>query len=206
MAEASLAGLADEHRARLEAYEALLAEDAPRLGLLSPHDLSRIWPRHILDSLRVLECLRASDRSLIDLGSGGGLPGIPAAIARPQLEVLLVEPRSRRAAFLEKAIEALGLENASVVVARAGSLHARADVVTARALASLEETWRLAEPLLTGSGRALYFAGHSWTSADGEGVSAAGGMVSICAPPKLEWEGPIVMISRSSVPDRERKR
>ena len=118
---------------RLRAYEALLRAHAPRLGLLSSKDLDRVWERHVLDSLRAVPCLAGSRLHVFDLGSGAGLPGVPVAIARQDAQVLLIEPKARRAAFLELVVEQLDLSNAKVHVGAANSVAGRADAVLIRA-------------------------------------------------------------------------
>jgi len=140
-------------------------------------------------------CFGPMDQQVADLGSGGGLPGIPLAIALPATRFLLVEARGRRGAFLEVVVERLSLANVEVIVARADQVHRVVDVVTTRALAPVLQTWRLAEPLLNARGRVLYFAGRGWAGREAA-MSVPDAIVVNCIPAKLEWEGPIVMISR----------
>jgi 16S rRNA (guanine527-N7)-methyltransferase len=184
--------LPGEARAALRTFEDLLREYSPRLGLVSDSDLGRIWERHILDSLRALDCLVSEDRLIADLGSGAGLPGIPIAIARPDARVVLIEPKRRRAAFLELALERLGLSNASVAAARAEEVTLAADVAVARAFGSATDVWRAVGPILKPEGRVLYFAGSSW--AEVPPVSVGGATVEVCRPGRLAWEGPLVIM------------
>jgi 16S rRNA (guanine527-N7)-methyltransferase len=196
-------GLSGEQFDRLRRYRDLLTEYAPGLGLVSRRDIGRIWERHILDSLRALDCMTTADRVLADLGSGGGLPGIPVAIGQPESTMILLEPIRRRASFLELAVDRLGLANAEVIVARA-PIEAAADVAMARALAGPGDVWHVAEPCLNSSGRVLYFAGGTWSESDATALSAEGVIVSVCVEPKLVWEGPLVMMrpSRGSAEER----
>jgi 16S rRNA (guanine527-N7)-methyltransferase len=146
---------------RLAAYERLLQEHAPRLGLIAETDMPRLFERHVLDSLRAAPALEAEE--VCDLGSGAGLPGIPLAIALPGARFVLCEPKRRRIAFLELALERLVLENASVAPVRAEELHVEsADACTARAFADHAAAWRVACPTLRRGGRLLYFAGRGW--------------------------------------------
>lgn len=188
----------DRQLAQLRRYESLLVEYAPTVGLISTRDSSRVWERHVLDSLRALRCLRETDRSLLDIGSGAGLPGIPVAIARPDSTMLLVEPRRRRAAFLELVVERLELGNTSVFLGRSDSVPTRADVVLIRALAGPGRMWELASPLLGPHGRIIWFAGRSWNDAvalaEIRDVSASRAIVVTCLPPERDWEGPLVMM------------
>jgi 16S rRNA (guanine527-N7)-methyltransferase len=170
-ADEDLAGLGvaldPEQLARLAAFQRLLEEHAPRLGLISPRDVPRLRVRHIVDSLRAARAFSAGDRRACDLGSGAGLPGLPLAIALPHCRFVLCEPRRRRAAFLELAVERLELGNAEVAVARAEELQPRsADVCTARAFATLAESWKAAWRVLRPGGRLVYFAGGGLANPD----------------------------------------
>jgi 16S rRNA (guanine527-N7)-methyltransferase len=182
--------LPEDVQEALRRFERLLMTYSPRLGLLSPADLDRIWERHIVDSLRALACLEPSDRILADVGSGAGLPGIPVAIARPDIDVVLIEPMRRRAGFLELVVEQLNLSNARIVAARAEEAHLAADVVLARAFASPLGLWAVSESLLGPTGRVVYFAGASWQ----EGVAVPGATMEVCLPGRLAWEGPLVIM------------
>lgn len=150
----------------LEAYEALVREFAPRLDLVSPGDLDRFRERHVDDSLRLLPLLaEAPEGPAVDVGSGAGLPGIPLAIADPRRTWRLLEPRRRRAAFLEEAIRSLGLANCEVVTStvEAAALdpglakgHA---VAVARALRRPPTALKALVPLLQAGGIAAVFVG-----------------------------------------------
>jgi 16S rRNA (guanine527-N7)-methyltransferase len=182
---------------RLAAYERLLREHAPRLGLIAEGDLPRLLERHVLDSLRAAPVLEGEE--VCDLGSGAGLPGIPLAIALPHATFVLCEPKRRRVGFLELALERLGLANASVAPVRAEELPAEsADTATARAFADYEDAWRTACPILRRGGRLVYFAGRAWRR-------PAGGAPSITGPERpasletsevLEKEPPLVIMTR----------
>ena len=150
---------------RLAAYEGLIRAWAGRLDLVSPGDLARLKSRHIDDSLRALDLVRAAPPGpAIDVGSGAGLPGIPLAIAAPERHWRLLEPRARRAAFLEEVVRTLGLDcevstmTAEVAAAAPGWGRAHA-VATARALAPPTRAFDLLAPLLRGGARAVVFAG-----------------------------------------------
>ena len=106
---------------RLIRFEELLADRAIPLGVVSRSDATRIRERHILDSLRAAPVVEGADLAA-DLGSGAGLPGVVVAIALPGLRMLLVERRPRRAAFLELAVEELGVANATVFAGRVAEM------------------------------------------------------------------------------------
>ncbi len=182
--------LAAAARTSLAAYESFLAEFALPHGFVARTDARDLHERHIVDSLRVLECLGSRPLGIADLGSGAGLPGIPVAIARRDCQVTLVEPQARRVAFLELVIESLRLPNVRILRARAGSADLEVDAAIARALASPARSWALAQPHLRPGGCLLYFAGRSWRSADqppAEEVES-----TICAPASFPGQGPVV--------------
>ena len=145
---------------QLQQFHDLLAAEGPIRGLIGPKEVEKLWDRHIGNSL-VLESLLPEGCSLIDIGTGAGLPGIPIAIARPDLEIHLVEPMQRRIEFLELAVAKLGLSNTQIHRARAEQLHGQlvADLVTARAVASVKELIEWCEPLLNSHGRLVLLKG-----------------------------------------------
>ena len=145
-----------------ERYAALLAAAGVERGLIGPREADRLWDRHLLNSAAVGELLRAGE-SVVDVGSGAGLPGIPLALARPDVRVTLVEPMLRRTEFLREAIEALGLE-VDVVRGRAEEPSVReraggADVVVSRAVGPLDKLTKWCLPLLRPGGRMLAMKG-----------------------------------------------
>jgi 16S rRNA (guanine527-N7)-methyltransferase len=115
--------------------------------------------KHLLDSLAMLPF--AGDGTLADLGTGPGLPGIPLAIARPALQVTLVESNGKKARFLREAVRTLQLPNARVAESRIESLDAPGayDAITARALATLPLIVELGGSLLKADGRLLAMKG-----------------------------------------------
>jgi 16S rRNA (guanine527-N7)-methyltransferase len=183
-----------EQASKILELESALRDRASRVGAISVGDVPRMRKRHILDSLRAAVAVTESDRDAYDLGSGGGFPGIPVAIARPSLGVTLVERRGRRAGLLEWLIERLELSNARVLARRIEDLKAPADLCFARALAPIERTWRLASPLLRPGGRLVYFAGPR----AGMPARMSGVDVSVIPPDHdlLERAGPLVIMTR----------
>lgn len=143
-------------------YADLLAGPGVERGLIGPREVDRIWDRHILNSAAVAELIEPGAR-VVDIGSGAGLPGLPIAIARPDVRVSLVEPMLRRTEFLTEAVAALGLV-VTVVRGRAEEKAVRevvgdADVVVSRAVADLEKLTRWSLPLLRPEGRMLALKG-----------------------------------------------
>ncbi|MGW6280351.1 16S rRNA (guanine(527)-N(7))-methyltransferase RsmG [Kribbella sp. NPDC055071] len=146
---------------RLAAYAELLADQGTVRGLIGPREVPRLWDRHLLNCA-VLERLIPAESSVADIGTGAGLPGIVLALVRPDLQVALVEPLLRRTTFLEEAVETLGLDNATVVRARAEELpRASYDVVTSRAVAPLGKLAGWCLPLCVEGGLMLAMKGSS---------------------------------------------
>lgn len=164
-----------------ERYAEMLATDGVERGLLGPREVPRIWDRHVLNSAVVQELIEPGVR-VVDVGSGAGLPGIPVAIARPDLRVTLVEPLLRRATFLHEVVAELGLD-VTVHRGRAEEATTRravggSAVVVSRAVAPLGKLMAWCLPLAAPGGRALALKGRSAdveVARDGEQVRRAGG-------------------------------
>ena len=145
-----------------ERFTAILTDSGVSHGLIGPHEVPRLWERHVLNCAVIHPAIPA-DRMVIDVGSGAGLPGLALAIARPDLDLHLVEPMLRRTNWLSMAVAELGLTNVTVHRGRAEQFWGilSAPVVTARAVARLRElaTWCL--PLLLPGGSLLAIKGSS---------------------------------------------
>ncbi|MEJ3742344.1 16S rRNA (guanine(527)-N(7))-methyltransferase RsmG [Actinomycetes bacterium KLBMP 9797] len=145
------------------AYAELLATDGVVRGLIGPRETPRLWDRHLLNCAAVSELIPAG-ATVVDVGSGAGLPGIVLAVARPDLRVTLIEPLARRTTFLTEAVAAFGLDGiVTVVRARAEECYDQplADVVTARAVAPLDRLAGWCLPLAAVGGRLLALKGAS---------------------------------------------
>ena len=154
-------------------YVDILANRGIEWGLIGPREGDRLWERHVLNSVAAAE-LFPTGASVVDVGSGAGLPGIPLAVLRPDLRVTLLESLLRRVNFLELAVDELGLaERVRVVRARAEEHHETYDVVTCRAVAPLPRLVDWCEPLLARSGRLVALKG---SSAADELAGAAGAL------------------------------
>ncbi len=142
-------------------YAGALATDGVVRGLIGPREVPRLWERHLLNSV-VLADLVPHGASVADVGTGAGLPGLPLALARPDLRVTLVEPLLRRVRFLDEVVAELRLgEQVELVRSRAEQLHGvrEFDVVTARAVAPLERLLEWCWPLVAPGGRLLALKG-----------------------------------------------
>ncbi len=185
--------LSEEASSGLEGFEQLLRERALPAGLVSAADAGRLRERHILDSLRAVRVVRPGDGRALDLGSGAGLPGLVVAIARPGLDVVLVEPRRARVAFLELAVEHLRLSNVSVLPARIEDVDELVDLCFARAFAPWPDAWRVAAPRLRQGGCLVYFAGAGAEPPEPPSDASA---VEVLESPLLESSGPLFIMTR----------
>lgn len=148
-----------------ERFVTLLAEQGPERGLIGPREVDRLWERHLLNCALVVDAIDSAApgaTTLADIGSGAGLPGVVIAIARPGLQVTLVETMQRRVTWLEEVDAELGL-GLEVVRARAEELHGvrTFEVVTARAVAALDKLARWTLPLVAEDGTLLAMKGSS---------------------------------------------
>jgi 16S rRNA (guanine527-N7)-methyltransferase len=174
-------------------------------GLIGPRETPRIWDRHVLNCAVVAELLPENAR-VVDIGSGAGLPGLPLALARPDLQIALVEPLARRVEWLEEVVADLGI---SVVVDR-GRAEERAvrrrwegaDVATARAVAPLARLAGWALPLVRPGGRMVALKGASaQDEADRDAVAVrrlGGGAPSVsrCGEGVVEQPTTVIVVER----------
>jgi 16S rRNA (guanine527-N7)-methyltransferase len=134
---------------KLKIYESLLKDWQSRMNLISRNTLDDAWSRHFIDSLQLLPFIPDSVRQITDIGSGAGFPGLVIAAARPMIHVKLVESTGKKCAFLSAVAENLGLKNVSIMNERVEAVVSREsppDMVTARALASLNELLTMIHP------------------------------------------------------------
>jgi 16S rRNA (guanine527-N7)-methyltransferase len=138
---------------RLAAYGRCLATDGVLRGLIGPREVPRLWDRHLLNCAAVAEAI-PPESTVADIGTGAGLPGLVLALVRPDLRVILVEPLQRRCDFLHEMIACFDL--GPRVDVRRGKAHlvppCRADIVTSRAVAALDQlaAWSLPHTRLGG--------------------------------------------------------
>jgi 16S rRNA (guanine527-N7)-methyltransferase len=151
--------VSDAQQALLTQYAAQLLEWNARINLISRKDQEQLWRNHLLHSLAALTHLPMPQKGrIVDIGSGGGLPGIPLAVMLPGVRFLLVDSVGKKIRAVGEMAATLGLENVHVIHGRVEDDvvlrdHAgKADVVTARAVTRLEALVRWARPLLRASG------------------------------------------------------
>ena len=131
-------------------------------GLLGPREIPKMWDRHVLNCAVVQELIPRG-AVIADVGSGAGLPGLALAIARPDVQFVLIEPLERRVDWLDMVIEDLGLDNVDVIRARSEQVFDTVDVdiVTARAVSAMKSLVPMTVPLLHGQGELLAIKGKS---------------------------------------------
>lgn len=155
---AAAAEVFGERIALARAYTADLAVRGVELGLIGPLEPARIWSRHVLNSAVIAPLMHGR---VGDVGSGAGLPGVVLAIARPDVQFVLIEPMERRTVWLAEQVSTLSLDNVEIVRSRgeewsgAGSL----DVVTARAVSALRTLVPWTAPLLRDGGELVLLKG-----------------------------------------------
>ncbi|WP_134680904.1 16S rRNA (guanine(527)-N(7))-methyltransferase RsmG [Paracoccus ravus] len=147
----------------LAAYAALIRKWNRAINLISPASMDDIEARHIADSVQLARISVSATGSWVDIGSGGGLPGVVMAICRPDLDVSLIESDKRKCSFLRSVARELALNNLNVLNSRiedAPSLFA--DNVSARALAALPLLVSYVTKHLRDDGRAWLMKGRNW--------------------------------------------
>lgn len=149
---------------RLRQYETLVKKWNPTINLVSKRDLEDVWSRHIVDSLQVPQLVNSYTK-WVDIGSGGGFPGVVVAICAlgslPEAQHVFIESDLRKSTFLRTAIRELSL-NAEVITARIEEVEPQnADVLSARALASLDVLCSFAQRHLARGGLAVFPKGRT---------------------------------------------
>lgn len=137
----------------LERFCQLVIEANQHINLVSRKDIGKLFDHHIKPSLLWLEWKRVKPgERVLDIGSGGGFPGMVIAIMEPTIDMTLVESIGKKAKFLQNCVHQLHLKNVHVIHDRVEHLTGQYDRVTARAVAPLEQLWQWAEPLLKDGG------------------------------------------------------
>ncbi|MEY8578285.1 16S rRNA (guanine(527)-N(7))-methyltransferase RsmG [Corynebacteriaceae bacterium 6-324] len=165
-----------------EKYHDLLASDGSTRGFIGPREVPRLWDRHLINCA-VIGDVMEEGATIVDIGSGAGLPGIPLAIARPDLKITLIEPLLKRSVFLQEVVDKLALDNVTVIRGRAEEgpvkkAAAGADIVTSRAVAPLGKLAKWSLPLVRRGGEMIAMKGesvHEELERDAADIKRAGG-------------------------------
>ena len=151
--------LGADQKAKLLDFSKALLQWNKRTNLISKSDERRVFSRHILDSLSAT-CFLVGN-SIVDIGSGAGLPGLPLAIACPKKKITLYERMKKRAHFIQFVIANLGIDNAQVIEAPFEEIVSKGEsfnCVVSRGVRSAEALWPLVESAITKTGRLIVYA------------------------------------------------
>ena len=197
---AELAGVPRETLAHLVVYKDLLENTQARLNLVGPSTLPEAWNRHFFDSAQLLPLIPKTARRVVDLGSGAGFPGLVLAILEPRLEVHLIEGNRHKAGFLAEVARRTGAArrvtiHATRIAHATPKLAGSADVVSARALAELEELLGLAAPLLQPEGGIALFPKGAMAEAELTRAAKKWKMRAERVPSRSDPSGTILRIS-----------
>ncbi len=157
------ANVSRETMEQLEQYAQLLTKWNKAINLVSPATIVELWERHIWDSYQLLDLIPA-DATIADIGSGGGLPGLIVAIARPETSITLIERDQRKCAFLVQAALTLSLKHVTVENKDIKNIESRHGLVMGRALASLDVLCELSYPLLLNNTICLFPKGENFAT------------------------------------------
>lgn len=146
--------------AQIEFFAQLLVEEGELRGLIGPREIPRLWSRHLINSTAV-EPFFAKNKTVADLGSGAGFPGVVLAIMRPDLEVSLIETMERRCDWLADVVDAIGLDNVRILQGRVEDMvgHEKFDYVTSRAVAAVKKIVPWSMPLIKANGALVALKG-----------------------------------------------
>ena len=161
-----LESVSRETLAKLQVYADILIKWNPKINLVAKSTISDLWDRHIVDSLQIMRHIPESAQHIVDIGSGGGFPGLVLAIAsaeaHPESLITMIESDQRKSAFLRTVLRETGV-SATVLTERIEKAPAQsADVLTARALADLSMLLEFAEQHLKKEGTAFFLKGKNW--------------------------------------------
>jgi len=173
--------LSQEQGEKLFRFQALVKEWNTKVNLISRRDIDNLLANHLLDSLTALPALAAEPSAeVMDLGPGGGFPGIPLKICLPEMKLTCLEATQKKARFLERAVTELGLPDVLVIAKHSQeaqkdkSLLNRYDFITARAVAELKELVKISFPFLKVGGKLLAYK----SSKAGQEIAAAGEIIN----------------------------
>lgn len=155
--QAGLQPLAPDAAKHFEIYLELLLKWNARLNLTAIREPEGILERHFLECIFAAQQLPSDIRTLLDFGSGGGFPGIPFSICRPEMQVTLGESQSKKAAFLREVVRTLNLANVDIFNGRVETLNRSFDAVALRAVDKMPDACRAAEPKIAPGGHFILF-------------------------------------------------
>lgn len=187
-------GITNEQADKFCNFYTFLIEENRRINLTAVTEEDDVLEKHFLDSLLGLEHIEEGGRC-IDVGSGAGFPGVPLAIMRPDIEILLLDSRGKRSLFLIALVERLGLKNASAMRGRAEEVWRRQEFRTSfnycltRAVAPIEKLLVWTSPFLLPGGESIMYKGPNVQQelADAERVAKRLDMTMRCIKKAAPW-------------------
>lgn len=166
MRDQAAAHVSRETLEKLDLFEALIKKWNPVINLISKASLENLWTRHIIDSIQIFDAARINFRTWLDMGSGGGFPGVVIAILAsdqmPDAKVTLMESDTRKAAFLRAALREVDVAGQVLAERIESAAPQNVDVVSARALADLSDLLAYADRHLSAQGMAIFAKGANW--------------------------------------------
>lgn len=185
--------------AQLSAFADLVGRWNPAINLVAPGTIADFAERHIADSLQLAALAEPDDAPWIDIGSGGGLPGIVVAIAHPNRPITLVDSDNRKVAFLRTVIRELGLRHCTATQSRIEALPpANARHLSARALAPLDRLVPYLDRHLAAGGTAWLMKGRNWRS-EIEQAGPLDGYVMTVHPSRTDSQAAILQFDRKTI-------
>jgi 16S rRNA (guanine527-N7)-methyltransferase len=196
LAEAALDPLSESQSVQFENYLSLFVRWNTHINLTSVRSEEGILARHFVESIACARALPSGIASLLDFGSGGGFPGIPIALCRPEILVTLAESQGKKAAFLQEAVRVLGL-NSRVHAGRAETLHECFDCVTLRAVDKMAEAVSMAATLVAQDGWLALMT--TTTELDALQVAAGETFVWADSHPSLGGENRVLALGQNEI-------
>ena len=162
----TVTNITKEMEEQFELYYEILAEESQKYNLTSITSKDDVYLKHFYDSILLVKQIDITNKSIVDIGSGAGFPGIPLKIVSPTTKITLVEPTTKRANFLQMVIDKLGLKDIEVINDRAENIinshREKYDFATARAVAPLNILLELLTPFVKVNGNIIALKGSSY--------------------------------------------
>ena len=162
----TVTNITKEMEEQFELYYEILSEESQKYNLTSITSKDDVYLKHFYDSILLVKQIDITNKSIVDIGSGAGFPGIPLKIVSPTTKITLVEPTTKRANFLQMVIDKLGLKDIEVINDRAENIinshREKYDFATARAVAPLNILLELLTPFVKVNGNIIALKGSSY--------------------------------------------
>lgn len=154
-------GLSKETQQKFELYFSMIVEWNEKFNLTAILEQNEVFVKHFIDSLMSEKYVNFANKTLLDVGSGAGFPGIPLAINHPDLSVTLLEANGKKICFLKEVIKKLNLTNVKIIQGRSEEFVGQYDFVTARAVKQLNILLEISSHLVKVGGLFLAYKGNA---------------------------------------------